>query len=140
MHPSPFSIEWQCPSCRSTYTIDIGECGQDIPAVCRERVRPILVPSADALMRAREAYDSVFDAGGGCADEDDLVEAALRAALDDCDTFSTLLTVARAIVDLHYPRDVFTDAWREDIDPGHKLIVAIRACDEARDRNRTATS
>ena len=135
LHPSPFAIEWRCPTCRSTYLVDVGECGQNIPTVCRDAVRPVLAPSADAIIRGCEAFDTIMRDGGP---DEQIVDRVLRAALEDCDSFATLLAIARAIVDLHYPEDVFTDAWREDMDPGHKLVVAVRACDEARRERKGA--
>jgi hypothetical protein len=34
---------WRCPGCGSSYTADVGECGQRKPFECRERV--VLVPT-----------------------------------------------------------------------------------------------
>lgn len=57
---------------------------------------------------------------------------ALAAALGPEDaTFDVLMSLARLIVDRHYPADIFVGGG-PNTDPGVQLVVALRACDEAR--------
>lgn len=47
-------------------------------------------------------------------------------------SFDGLLSIAREIMDRHYPADLFPSKAFPERDPGVQLVMAIRAVDEAR--------
>lgn len=70
-------------------------------------------------------------AGDAC----DLVEGHWRVEAKVVEGHDRLLALARAILDEHYPTDIFGTADDPDADssdPGVRLVRALRACDAAR--------
>lgn len=63
--------------------------------------------------------------------EEELAEIVLDGVAN-ASGFNGLMALAGLILEQHYPEDIFTGRERrETSDPGHQLVQALRACEDA---------